>query len=248
MAEAEGASSPLAWLTLRVILSLDPLDFLGSDEPRELAMPANLFRFFVNLRPSCTTTMAPSSLPKKARSLSSSKPVVPSSSTSSPPSTLLAKITSLSHSLPPIAPHNAILNPLADLITLFSSLPLSLSSSTTPPTDLELNRQAVHTSLHSIKACFEALISQGRLHGVLKGKKQKIGGAGGGNGEGKGESDDAVQKVKQWLQGQWNDYLAAAAKVVGGHWDTGVRVRFPNAFLPLACFNSSPMYSPSLFP
>lgn len=150
------------------------------------------------------------SLPK-AKQATASKPAA-STSSSSP--SLLAQITILASALPPSAPANSDLNPLADLVALFQSLPSSLPP-TASPSQLEANRQAVHTGLHTLKAIFETLIAGGRLHGTLKARQAGQ------------QADKSVEAVKQWLGVRWNDYLAKAADVVGEHWDVGVRVRLP---------------------
>ncbi|SCV67636.1 BQ2448_5247 [Microbotryum intermedium] len=181
--------------------------------------------------------MAPprsSSLPSKGRSISSIKPPTASSSSSSTnePDAVLHRITSLSSLLPPIAPTHGDLNPLIDLITLFGDLPLEPPPNTSSTSSwYELNRQAVHTSLHALKATFETLINHGRLHGVLKRKP--------GLGQGASSKEHAtqemasVQKVKQWLQERWTDYLQQTAKVVQAHWDRGVRISALNALMSL---------------
>jgi len=147
------------------------------------------------------------SLPKPK----TAKAAKPAASTSSAPSQL-AQITAIASRLPPSAPANSDLNPLADLVALFSSFSNSLPASASPA-QREANRQAVHTGLHTLKATFEVLINAGRLHGQLKTKAP-----------GK-EADKSVEAVKQWLAQRWTDYLTHAAGVVGSHWDAGVRVR-----------------------
>lgn len=169
--------------------------------------------------------MAVKSLPTKG----ATKRATPSSSkqaatTSPSPLTLISQLAA---SLPPAAPASASLNPLADLIQLYHSRPLVLAASASNK-DRETNRLEVHTALHTLKAVFEALIKHGRLHGVLKGAKRvRVDTA-----EGRKEvakEDESVQKVKQWLKQRWDDYLAQTARVVGGHWDSSVRVRpFPS--------------------
>lgn len=128
-------------------------------------------------------------------------------------------ITALAAKLPPSSPINADLNPLADLVSLFESLPTSLPPSTTTEAK-ETNRQAVHTALHALKAVFESLISHGRIHGVPKGKGTK-------------EVDAAaksVEAVKVWLRERWTLYVTKAAEVAGAHWDAGVRVSLRAAY------------------
>ena len=147
------------------------------------------------------------SLPK-AKSAKASKPAASTSSAASP----LAQITALASRLPPSAPANSDLNPLADLVALFASFNNSLPASASLA-QLEANRQAVHTGLHTLKATFESLINAGRLHGQLK---HKVPGK---------EADKSVEAVKLWLGQRWTDYLTHAALVVGSHWDVGVRVR-----------------------
>lgn len=162
--------------------------------------------------------MAPSSLAKtkKGRSTSSVKPVTSTSTTTSQPDAILHQIHLLTSQLPPAAPANSSLNPLADLVSLFDSLPLAVPSSATASA-ATANRQQVHTALHSLAAIFQLLIKQGRLHGTLKAKKQKLAG-------GQAQEDNSVQAVKQWLNDRYNQFLAKAALVVGDHWDLNVRV------------------------
>ncbi|SGY16295.1 BQ5605_C012g06834 [Microbotryum silenes-dioicae] len=174
--------------------------------------------------------MAPpqsSSLPSKGRSTSSINQPNASSSSTQEPDEVLHRITSLSSSLPPIAPTHADLNPLIDLISLFQHLPLQPPPNTTSTSSwYQLNRQAVHTSLHALKATFEALINHGRLHGVLKRKIAPGQGASSSSSKEQAALEMAsVQKVKEWLQERWADYLKQTATVVQGHWDMGVRVR-----------------------
>lgn len=138
-----------------------------------------------------------------------------STSSSSAPSPL-SQITLLASQLPPSAPANSDLNPLADLVSLFASLPTTLPSNAAPAA-LEANRQGVHTGLHALKAIFEALIAAGRLHGQLRALKDKQAKA----------QDKSVEAVKAWLGERYGEYLAAAGRVVGEHWDVGVRVRLP---------------------
>lgn len=164
--------------------------------------------------------MAGKSLPAKQKKAASA-----AASTSKQPAgeAPLTRISQLAALLPPAAPASASLNPLADLVQLYESRPLTLPSSATNK-DRETNRLEVHTALHTLKAVFEALIKQGRLHGVLKGAKRvRVDTA-----EGRKEvakEDESVQKVKAWLKQRWDEYLAQTARVVGGHWDSSVRVR-----------------------
>lgn len=173
--------------------------------------------------------MAGKSLPAKQKKAASA-----AASTSKQPAgeAPLTRISQLAALLPPAAPASASLNPLADLVQLYESRPLTLPSSATNK-DRETNRLEVHTALHTLKAVFEALIKQGRLHGVLKGAKRvRVDTA-----EGRKEvakEDESVQKVKAWLKQRWDEYLAQTARVVGGHWDSSVRVRCPHVLLPLA--------------
>jgi len=147
-----------------------------------------------------------------------SKPVA----TTSKAESTLTRISHLSASLPPSAPSSASLNPLADLIDLYSSLKLNLSAEATPK-ELERNRQEVHTALHTLKAIFECLINAGRLHGVFKAaKRSKM--AGESNSKAESKEEAIVEKVKVWLKERWEDYLAQTAKVAGAHWDSTVRV------------------------
>lgn len=174
-------------------------------------------------------TMAPSSLSKvkKGRSTSSINKTTHSLSSSTNSTTtdaVLHQIQLLTSQLPPAAPANSSLNPLADLIEIFTNIPLHLtaSASAPPPTQLQLqqNRQQTHSALHSIKAIFESLISHGRLHGKLKqsSKKGKL------TRGGQVQEDDTVEKVKRWLNDRWAEFLSKATKVVQGHWDPTVRV------------------------
>lgn len=135
---------------------------------------------------------------------------------------LLTRISHLAASLPPAAPASASLNPLADLVDLYSSLKLSLADSA-PPKELERNRQEVHTALHTLKAVFESLINAGRLHGVLKGAKRSKTETE----QPKSKEEVIVEKVKAWLNERWHDYLAQTAKVAAAHWDSTVRVSVP---------------------
>ncbi|GAA5963703.1 hypothetical protein JCM3765_003552 [Sporobolomyces pararoseus] len=151
--------------------------------------------------------------------------------TSSKGESTLTKISHLSSSLPPSAPSSSSLNPLADLVDLYSGLRLTLPTSATPK-DLERNRQEVHTALHTLKAVFESLINAGRLHGVFKGsKRSKIGGEADGKAQSKEEA--IVEKVKAWLKERWEEYLAQTAKVAGSHWDNTVRLSALNALMSL---------------
>ncbi|GAA6007681.1 hypothetical protein JCM10207_004838 [Rhodosporidiobolus poonsookiae] len=167
-----------------------------------------------------------------ARSLPSkhTKSVQPTTPSATPDSTL-SRISHLAALLPPAAPASASLNPLADLVQLYSSLQLSVAPSASPK-QREKNRQEVHTALHTLKAVFEALIKQGRLHGVLKSAKRvRVDTA-----EGRKEvakEDESVQKVKAWLKDRWEDYLAKTAEVAGGHWDGTVRLSALNALMQL---------------
>lgn len=178
----------------------------------------------LNSSSSDTTTMAVKSLATKQGKVQ--QPVA----TSSKGESLLTKISHLSSSLPPSAPSSSSLNPLADLVELYSGLKLTLPATATPK-DLERNRQEVHTALHTLKAVFESLINAGRLHGVLKGsKRSKIGGEV--NSKAQSKEEAIVEKVKAWLKERWEEYLAQTAKVAGTHWDHTVRVsdEFLNSF------------------
>ncbi|KAI5480438.1 ribosome biogenesis protein NOC4 [Pseudohyphozyma bogoriensis] len=165
----------------------------------------------------------PSSLPKQA-----SKPQKSSKASTSKASSasLLSQITSLAALLPPSAPSSASLNPLADLVSLFESLPLDLPT-TTPTPQKEANRQAVHAALHSLKATFELLVKGGRIHGNVKAgavKKQKV------------EDDKVVEgleKVQKWLKSLWERYLKQAAKVAVAHWDENVKTAALTALFSL---------------
>ncbi|GAA5845410.1 hypothetical protein JCM3766R1_006544 [Sporobolomyces carnicolor] len=141
---------------------------------------------------------------------------------------LLTRISHLAASLPPAAPASASLNPLADLVDLYSSLKLSLADSA-PPKELERNRQEVHTALHTLKAVFESLINAGRLHGVLKGAKRSKTETE----QPKSKEEVIVEKVKAWLNERWHDYLAQTAKVAAAHWDSTVRLSALNAIMSL---------------
>ncbi|GAA5884161.1 hypothetical protein JCM16303_005948 [Sporobolomyces ruberrimus] len=169
--------------------------------------------------------MAPKSL--AGRQTKVKQPVA----TTSKAESTLTRISHLAASLPPAAPASASLNPLADLIELYSGLKLTLSESASPK-ELERNRQEVHTALHTLKGIFEALINAGRLHGVFKGSKRTKTGA---EGETKSQSkeEQIVEKVKAWLKERWQDYLAQTAKVAGAHWDSTVRLSALNALMSL---------------
>jgi len=149
-----------------------------------------------------------------------SKPKQPIATTSKVDSTL-TRISHLAASLPPSAPASASLNPLADLIELYTSLKLTLPESAGPK-ELERNRQEVHTALHTLKGVFEALINAGRLHGVLRGSKRAK--STDASEKGQSKEEEIVQKVKAWLKERWEDYLKQTAKVAGAHWDSSVRV------------------------
>ncbi|BGP24309.1 Maturation and nuclear export of 40S ribosomal subunits interacting protein [Rhodotorula toruloides] len=182
--------------------------------------------------------MAVKSLPGKQK-----KPTASTSKQLAGASTL-SSISQLAALLPPCAPASASLNPLADLVQLYADLPLALAL-TAGNEEREANRQEVHMALHSIKAVFEALIKQGRLHGVLKtAKRVKLDTT-----EGRKEvakEDEIVQKVKAWLNERWQDYLEATAKVAGGHWDGTVRLSALNALMSLVRTES--MFLTSLDP
>ncbi|GAA5849657.1 hypothetical protein JCM8547_000524 [Rhodosporidiobolus lusitaniae] len=169
--------------------------------------------------------MAVKSLPSKATK--------PSASTSKPASSdsVLTRLSHLAALLPPSAPVSASLNPLADLVDLYSNLPLSLPSSATAK-EREKNRQEVHAALHTLKGVFEALIKQGRLHGVLKSAKRVKVDTKDGRKE-VAKEDETVAKVKAWLKDRWEEYLSRTAEVVGGHWDSSVRVSALNALMSL---------------
>lgn len=132
---------------------------------------------------------------------------------------ILSKITLLASQLPPNSPSNSNLNPLQDLINLFNSIKLNLPSTTTSKL-LELNRQSIHTGLHSIKTIFETLISQGRLHGILKSaKKVKLN-----SGKEVIKESEGVAAVRIWLNQRWEEYITRVVEVSTAHWDAGVRV------------------------
>ncbi|KWU46226.1 CBF-domain-containing protein [Rhodotorula sp. JG-1b] len=160
----------------------------------------------------------------------------PVASTSRPPApvgespSVQTLISRLAASLPPSAPASASLNPLADLIDLYASLPLAVPDRATTK-QREQNRQAVHAALHSLKAVFEHLIKYGRLHGVLKSAKRvkgtELAGAS------RAKEDETVLRVKEWLSERWKEYLEATAKVVSAHWDSGVRLSALNALMSL---------------
>ncbi|GAA6027656.1 hypothetical protein JCM8097_007968 [Rhodosporidiobolus ruineniae] len=160
------------------------------------------------------------------------KQIKPTASTSKAPvESALTRIAHLASLLPPSAPSTASLNPLADLVQLYQSLNLALPAPATSK-DRERNRQDVHAALHTLKGVFEALIKQGRLHGVLKtAKRVRVDSA-----EGRKEvakEDESVQKVKAWLRERWEEYLGKTAEVVGGHWDGTVRLSALNALMSL---------------
>lgn len=128
-------------------------------------------------------------------------------------------IVKLASTLPPSAPANSDLNPLADLVHLFTKLPISFATAATPA-QLESNRQAVHTALHALKAIFESLIAHGRIHGVFsnKAKKAKLSVV-------QSPAELAsIEAVKLWLKERWSEYLTKAAEIAGAHWEAGVRV------------------------
>lgn len=191
-----------------------------------------------NLSLSNNSTMAVRSLAG-----AQSKPT-PSTSKQPAADSTLTRISHLAALLPPSAPTSASLNPLADLVDLYQNL--SLSPPTTASTkDRERNRQEVHAALHTLKGVFEALIKQGRLHGVLKNAKRvRVDTA-----EGRKEvakEDATVQKVKEWLKERWEEYLAKTAQVVGGHWDGTVRVRCSSSRPGIAelTFSDFPRFPP----
>lgn len=161
--------------------------------------------------------MAVKSLPSKGKKPAASTSKLPAADS---PLTRISKLAAL---LPPAAPASASLNPLADLVQLYESRALQLAADATPK-EREANRQEVHTALHALKAIFEALIKQGRLHGILKSAKRVRVDTAEGRKE-QAKEDASVQKVKAWLKERWDDYLAQTARVVGGHWDGSVRVR-----------------------
>ncbi|GAA5821486.1 hypothetical protein JCM3770_000595, partial [Rhodotorula araucariae] len=169
--------------------------------------------------------MAPKSLPSKQTRATPVKGKQPASTAP------IARISELAALLPPAAPASASLNPLADLVGLYESRPLELPAAATNK-ERETNRHEVHTALHTLKAVFEALIKQGRLHGVLKGAKRVRVDTPEGRKE-VAKEDESVQKVKAWLKARWDEYLAQTARVAGGHWDSSVRLSALNALMSL---------------
>ncbi|GJN89024.1 hypothetical protein Rhopal_001998-T1 [Rhodotorula paludigena] len=169
--------------------------------------------------------MAVKSLPSMGKKPAASTSKLPAADS---PLTRISKLAAL---LPPAAPASASLNPLADLVQLYESRALQLAADATPK-EREANRQEVHTALHALKAIFEALIKQGRLHGILKSAKRVRVDTAEGRKE-QAKEDASVQKVKAWLKERWDDYLAQTARVVGGHWDGSVRLSALNALMSL---------------
>lgn len=154
-----------------------------------------------------------SSLAKAKKATPVSKQAASASTSQVDP--VLHRITLLTSQLPPTtSTASSDLNPLAELVTLFASLPLSSPASTT---EQQHNRQRVHTALHSAKSVWEALINAGRLHGVLKGNNHK-------KAKGVEQDTSAVTRVKQWLNDVYSDFLSRVAQVVAEHWDLQVRV------------------------
>ncbi|BGP15787.1 hypothetical protein JCM10213_005731 [Rhodosporidiobolus nylandii] len=174
------------------------------------------------------------------------KQVKPTASTSKQPAgeSTATRISHLAALLPPSAPASASLNPLADLVDLYQSIPLSPAAGASAK-ERERNRQDVHTALHTLKGVFETLIKQGRLHGVLKNAKRvRVDTA-----EGRKEiakEDESVQKVKAWLKERFDEYLSRTAQVVGGHWDGSVRLSALNALMSLV--RSESLFLTSLHP
>ncbi|GAA5968774.1 hypothetical protein JCM11641_000727 [Rhodosporidiobolus odoratus] len=158
------------------------------------------------------------------------KPQAPTSKQPQAESTA-TRISHLAAQLPPSAPASASLNPLADLVDLYRSTSLSVADDA-PNKDRERNRHEVHTALHTLKGIFEALIKQGRLHGTLKtAKRVKVDTADGRKEVAK--EDESVLKVRGWLKARWEEYLSRTADVVGGHWDSSVRLSALNALMSL---------------
>lgn len=159
--------------------------------------------------------MAKSSLPPvsgKCQKAPTPAVVTPASSTSQ---LVLNKITLLSSQLPPTV-NTSNLNPLADLLSLFTALPLR---STAKGAALEAERRIIITSLLALKTVFEALITKGRLHGVLKSnKKTKLD-------EDEDKEVTSVEQVKEWLKSRYEEYCQRLAEVMTGHWDATIRVR-----------------------
>lgn len=137
--------------------------------------------------------------------------------------TVLHRINALVAQLPPSSPANSDLNPLAQLVQLYTELDLNLDVSTSSPQHLQHNRQRVHTAIHSIKSIFEALIQLGRMHGVPKHKRAKVP-SGSSLTTAVTPESDAVLRVKQWLNDRYSEFLSKTADVVGQHWDVNVRV------------------------
>ncbi|GAA5885679.1 hypothetical protein JCM6882_007524 [Rhodosporidiobolus microsporus] len=169
--------------------------------------------------------MAVKSLPGKQ-----AKPAASTSKAHASDATL-TRISHLAALLPPSAPASASLNPLADLVDLYQHLSLDVAPAAIAK-EHERNRQEVHAALHTLKGVFEALIKQGRLHGVLKTAKRVRADTADGRKE-LAKEDESVQKVKAWLRGRWEEYLSKTADVVGGHWDGTVRLSALNALMSL---------------
>ncbi|KAK4048383.1 Maturation and nuclear export of 40S ribosomal subunits interacting protein [Microbotryomycetes sp. JL221] len=100
------------------------------------------------------------------------------SSSVNPQSLVAQKVASLVAQLPPTAPATSSLNPLVDLIELFVSLPIYHDNDDNARRSsnlarLELERRNVHSTIHALKHVFDALITQGRIHGKLKQQQQQ---------------------------------------------------------------------------
>jgi U3 small nucleolar RNA-associated protein 19 len=166
--------------------------------------------------------MVKSSLGSASASHSKRPATVPASSKSaavSPTQLILNQITLLSSQLPPTI-NTANLNPLADLLTLFNELPLTLSEKRNASEE-EGGRRVLITSLLALKTIFEALIEKGRMHGILKSssnKRSKVE-------EVKEEKEaTSVEKVKEWLNSRYQDYCRRLVEIMTGHWDNTIRV------------------------
>lgn len=135
---------------------------------------------------------------------------------------ILHEITSLVSKLPPTSASNSNLNPLAELVTVYTTLPLQLDTAASSQIKLQQNRQHVHTAIHSIKSIFEHLIQSGRIHGTPNNNKLSSSN----NSTTQSTSNtEAVLRVKEWLNVQYTQFLEKTANVVAQHWDINVRVR-----------------------